>query len=185
MSVDCRRAEQRRAFSSNDVLIASQWRHPVIGSDLAWDKSLGRSDVRIAIADTPFQLGHPDLASHAESGWDTVERRLGHDHLALGEFIEFKASCTHTSELGGQDTSVMQSLSAQFTAHQVLNDQPGRDGIRDFLADTDNDANQVPDALYESDGNALPVNYLTNAAAVGSAALHLSLDGQPGHPPGR
>jgi hypothetical protein len=102
-----------------------------------------------------------------------------------GEFIAFKASCTHASELGGQDTSVIQSLSAEFIAHQVVNDQPGRVGIRDFLADTDNDANHVPDALYESEGNALPVNYLSNAAAVGSAAPHLSLDGQPGHPPGR
>ena len=86
-----------------------------------------------------------------------------------GEFVEFKASYTHASELGGQDTSVIKSLHAYFISHEVLNDQPGRDNLKDFLADTDNDPDFLPDALYESEGNVLPVNTLTNATVVGSA----------------
>src|SRR6185436_6785252 len=91
-----------------------------------------------------------------------------------GEFTEFKASYTHASELGGEETSVIKSLNAHFIAHEVLNDQPGRDKIKDFLADTDRDEEMLPDALYESQGNILPVNYLqyaTNSVSgpVGSA----------------
>ncbi|MCL5098561.1 MAG: hypothetical protein M1608_13735, partial [Candidatus Omnitrophica bacterium] len=86
-----------------------------------------------------------------------------------GEFIEFKASYTHASELGGEETSVIKSLNAYFIAHEVLNDQPGRDNIKDFLATIDNNPDLIPNALYESEGNVLPVNYLTNATVAGSA----------------
>ncbi len=86
-----------------------------------------------------------------------------------GEFVEFKASYTHASELGGEETSVIKSLNAYFIAHEVFNDQPGRDSQRDFLADVSDDAEHIPDTLYESQGNLVPVNYLTNAAVVGSA----------------
>src|SRR5579872_351189 len=63
---------QRRQFSPNDPLIASQWHHQRIGSFQAWDKSLGQHSVRIAIVDTPFQMDHPDLAANTVSGWDVV-----------------------------------------------------------------------------------------------------------------
>ncbi|MBM3881079.1 MAG: hypothetical protein FJ387_15385 [Verrucomicrobia bacterium] len=86
-----------------------------------------------------------------------------------GEFVEFKASYTHASELGGEETSVIKSLAAHFIAHEVLNDQPGRDTLKDFLADTDRDPNLLPDALFESEGFVLPVNPLTNATVEGSA----------------
>lgn len=86
-----------------------------------------------------------------------------------GEFIEFKASYTHASELGGQETSLIRSLNAYFISHEVLNDQPGRDSLKDFLTITTNTPDLIPDTLYESEGNVLPVNYLTNAAVVGTA----------------
>lgn len=86
-----------------------------------------------------------------------------------GEFVEFKASYTHASDLGGLETSIIKSLNAYFIAHEVLNDQPGRDAIKDFLATTDNNPDLIPNALYESEGNILPVNYLTNAAVLGTA----------------
>ena len=63
---------QQRQFSPNDPLISSQWHHSVIGSFQAWDKSLGRPAVRIAIVDTPFQMNHPDLAANTVAGWDVV-----------------------------------------------------------------------------------------------------------------
>jgi beta propeller repeat protein len=75
-----------------------------------------------------------------------------------GEFIEFKASYTHRDDLGGLETSLIKLLEAHFIAHEVLNDDPGRDTILDFLADTDRDALQLPDTLYESQGQILAVN---------------------------
>ena len=77
-----------------------------------------------------------------------------------GEFQEFKASYTHASELGGEETSVIKSLNAYFIVHEVLNDQPGRDGLTDFLAMTDDNPDLIPDTLYETDCNVLPVNQL-------------------------
>lgn len=87
-----------------------------------------------------------------------------------GEFVEFKASYTHASELGGLETSIIKSLNAYFISHEVLNDQSGRDPLKDFLAITDNNADLIPNALYESEGNILPVNYLTNTAITGTAS---------------
>ncbi|MCX8107679.1 MAG: hypothetical protein N3G20_02630, partial [Verrucomicrobiae bacterium] len=89
-----------------------------------------------------------------------------------GEFIEFRATYRHTSELGGEETSIIKSIQAHFITQEVLNDQYGRDGIRDFLADTDRDPEMIPDALYESEGNVLPVNYLAEATVEG--------EGRPG-----
>ncbi|HWI56106.1 MAG TPA: hypothetical protein VNZ22_02680, partial [Bacillota bacterium] len=40
-----------------------------------------------------------------------------------GEFVEFKASYTHASELGGLETSIIKSLNAYFISHEVVNDQ--------------------------------------------------------------
>lgn len=88
-----------------------------------------------------------------------------------GTFIEFKASYTHAPELGGEATSVITDLDAHFIAAEVLNDDPGRDTIKDFLADVDRDANEIPDALYETDeGNILPVNHQTMATTSGGLA---------------
>lgn len=80
-----------------------------------------------------------------------------------GEFIEFKASYRHSDELGGEETSVIKSLNAHFFSREALNDEPGRDSIMDFLADTDRDSNRIPDTLYETDGAVLPVNYQPQA----------------------
>ena len=77
-----------------------------------------------------------------------------------GEFVEFKATYTHAPELGGEDTSVIKSLNAYFIVHEVLNDQPGRDALRDFLAMTDVNPDLIPDTLFETDCNELPVNRL-------------------------
>ncbi len=79
-----------------------------------------------------------------------------------GEFTEFKASYTHATELGGRDTSIISSLNAYFMVHEVLNDQPGRDDLKDFLADTIDDGQMIPDSLFESDCLVTPVNTLTN-----------------------
>jgi subtilisin family serine protease len=79
----------RRAFWPNDPLLTNQWHHPVIGSADAWARSLGKSFVRVAILDAPFQMNHPDLASNTVAGWDVVANRpvlasSGIDHSTLG-----------------------------------------------------------------------------------------------------
>lgn len=102
-------------------------------------------------------LGDIFPAETRKGAWDMITS-------LSGEFIEFKASYTHRDELGGLETSLIKTLEAHFIAREALNDDPGRDKILDFLADTDRDALMLPDTLYESQGQILPVNTETEAA---------------------
>lgn len=63
-----------------------------------------------------------------------------------GKFVDFSAHFSHKDELGGQMTSLIDSVNTHLLVHDVLVDLPGRDSVRDFLAD-DGDALRV----YESD----------------------------------
>lgn len=120
------------------------------------DSPLQTTSLRVDLGDLP-----PGVAR--KGAWDMITS-------LSGEFVSFSASYTHASDLGGQATSDIQSLNAYFIAHEVLNDQPGRDSITDFLADTiTNHTEIIPNALYESEGNVEPVYSLTNATVVGSA----------------
>ena len=110
-------------------------------------------------------LGDIEPGKTRKGAWDMIT-------TLSGEFIDFKASYTHADELGGRDTSVIKSIAAHFIAAEVLNDEPGRDRILDFLADTDRDPDIVPDTLYETDGAILPVNHLEDVAVSGSAAAN-------------
>ncbi len=118
-------------------------------------------DSPLADADLRVNLGDILPGQTRKGAWDMITS-------LSGEFIEFTASYTHSSDLGGEDTSIIKSLNAYLIAHEVLDDDPGRDPLKDFLADTDRDPDMIPDALYESDGNILPVNYLANAIVNGS-----------------
>lgn len=109
-------------------------------------------------------LGDIEPGSCRKGAWDMIT-------TLSGQFIDFKASYTHADELGGEETSLIKDLNAYFIVHEVMNDQPGRDQIMDFLADTVIDESVediraidiIPDALYETDCNVLPVNHLTTA----------------------
>ncbi len=84
-----------------------------------------------------------------------------------GQFTEFTAEFTHSDELGGQLTSLLDSVTTHTLVHDVLVDLPGRDAVRDFLAQ---------DGLlrvYESSG------VDTEVADVSSGAT-LTLAGQNG-----
>jgi hypothetical protein len=63
-----------------------------------------------------------------------------------GEFDDFEATFTHSDELGGALTSILEATNAHLLVRDVLVDLPGRDGVRDFLA-LDTDVLRV----YESD----------------------------------
>jgi hypothetical protein len=64
-----------------------------------------------------------------------------------GRFVEFKAEFTHSDELGGKLTSLLEAVNTHFLVHDVLVDLPGRDTIKDFLA-KDGDVYRT----YESEG---------------------------------
>jgi beta propeller repeat protein len=104
-------------------------------------------------ASLTITLGDIEPGRCRKGAWDMIT-------TLSGEFTEFKASYTHASELGGRDTSIITSMNAYFMVHEVLNDQPGRDDLLDFLADTIDDSEMIPDILYESDCITTPVNRL-------------------------
>lgn len=64
-----------------------------------------------------------------------------------GQFTDFTASFTHSDELGGALTSLIQATNTHFLIHDVQVDLPGRDLTRDFLA---LDSSTL--RAYESDG---------------------------------
>jgi hypothetical protein len=64
-----------------------------------------------------------------------------------GKFTEFVAKFSHADELGGTLTSIIKATNPHFLLHDVWVDLPGRDSVRDFLAQ---DGNVV--TVYESDG---------------------------------
>jgi hypothetical protein len=78
-----------------------------------------------------------------------------------GTFTEFSASFTHSDELGGALTSIMQATNAHLLIHDVRVDLPGRDAVRDFLAQ-DGDVIRV----YESDTGDTPVTDRSAAASM-------------------
>jgi len=75
-----------------------------------------------------------------------------------GKFVEFNASYTHASELGGLMTSLIKEVNTRFLTHEVLVDLPGSDLIRDYLAYTDPLGSRMPETIYTSDCLELPVN---------------------------
>ena len=63
-----------------------------------------------------------------------------------GQFVEFDAEYSHSNELGGELTSLLEAMNTHFLVRDVLVDLPGRDSIRDFLA-----KNGEVYRVYESD----------------------------------
>jgi hypothetical protein len=88
-------------------------------------------------------------------------RWLMESNLA-GRFEEFTATFTHSDELGGALTSVLQATNAHLLLRDVRVDLPGRDVVRDFLA-IDGSALKV----YESAG---PDNDVTDRSAEATLA---------------
>ncbi len=51
-----------REFTPNDPQYASQFHHPLMQNNLAWDTTLGSSVIKIGVTDDGVLLNHPDLA---------------------------------------------------------------------------------------------------------------------------
>ena len=90
----------------------------------------------------------------------------------MGEFTEFGAEISHSDELGGQLTSLIQAVRTHTLVRDVWVDMPGRDAIRDFLG---RDGNVLK--VYESDAVDTVVTNWTGRAtltlAQGGAGDHL------------
>ncbi|HPC19363.1 MAG TPA: hypothetical protein PL039_04085 [Kiritimatiellia bacterium] len=78
----------------------------------------------------------------------------------VGRFTNFTASFTHANELGGELTSLIESVNTHMLVRDVLVDLPGRDGIRDFLAATDGFT------VFESSGTNLSVTDVSVASTL-------------------
>lgn len=86
-----------------------------------------------------------------------------------GRFVAFEAGFSHSDELGGELTSLLDAAGTHFLVRDVLVDLPGRDAVRDFLA-KDGDIYRV----YESDSGAvdtLAQDVSASSSLNGSGAL--------------
>jgi hypothetical protein len=82
-----------------------------------------------------------------------------------GKFVEFNARFSHADELGGALTSLLERVTTHTLVHDVKADLPGRDDVRDFLAQ-DGDVLR----LYESDGtDSLVTDLSTSGRLVNSS----------------
>lgn len=94
-----------------------------------------------------------------------------------GKFTEFTARFSHADELGGTLTSILQATNAHLLIRDVRVDLPGRDYVRDFLAQ-DGDVIRI----YESEGQDTLVTDRSGVAqltagtnAAGNASYHLEI----------
>ncbi len=88
-----------------------------------------------------------------------------------GRFTEFDATFSHVDEYGGALTSLIEAVSTHFLLRDVIVDLPGRDSVRDFLAQ---DGSQI--RVYESQKTGANLPDCTDCLAV------TSLNGSLGAP---
>jgi hypothetical protein len=81
-----------------------------------------------------------------------------------GRFVEFTASFSHSDELGGRLTSLIEQVNARLMVNDILVDLPGRDNVRDFLAYANSSKTDL--RAYESTGLDTPVNELSATAGI-------------------
>ncbi len=60
----------------NDPIFDDQWHHELIGSEGAWEMTLGSPAVIIAIIDSGLDLDHPEFADKIVAPWDSLEEDL-------------------------------------------------------------------------------------------------------------
>jgi hypothetical protein len=69
-----------------------------------------------------------------------------------GQFFGFQAEYTHADDLGGELTSLIEAVTPHLLTRDVLMVRPGRDAVRDFLAQAIDAAETGTYRVYESDG---------------------------------
>src|SRR5690606_2413092 len=85
-----------------------------------------------------------------------------------GKFIDISAEFTHAKELGGDLTSVIDSVTAHLMVHDVLVNLPGRDDHRDFLVEKAGSFYAYESEMTNSHqavcSNCIPVSYHPDAS---------------------
>lgn len=92
-------------------------------------------------------IGTLDSKKIATAYWDMIA-------TLSGKIKEFNATFSHSSELGGELTSLIKETNAHYLTHRVKVNLPGRDNHLDFLAystDLSNNPNHLPDSIFESE----------------------------------
>jgi beta propeller repeat protein len=105
-----------------------------------------------------------DLASKAASTayWQMIS-------TLSGEITDFAVGFTHADELGGELTSLLKQTRAHYLTHRVKVNLSGRDNLLDFLADTDDDSEHLPDKIFESE---IPAGGSDRSAAVAEVLVY-------------
>lgn len=67
-------------FTPNDSLYSIQYHHEVLGSERAWEKTMGSSEVTVAVLDDGFDLDHPDLRDQNIMAYNTASYFSEGDH---------------------------------------------------------------------------------------------------------
>lgn len=136
-------------------------------------------DAKTDHASLTVDLGDIDPGKCRKGAWDMITSMSG-------EFTRFEVSYTHAPELGGQDTSIIQEMNAWFFVHEVMSDLSGRDNLLDFLARTDQavdygveEPETIPDTLFETDCNTVPVNFIPDAEVLSFEHLEAKLRAIP------
>jgi hypothetical protein len=113
----------------------------------------------------------PDIPSleivfgEIESGNASMGRWLMTTTLS-GEFTEFTAEFVHSDELGGRLTSLLDATLTHTLIRDVLVDLPGRDVVRDFLAQ------DGVLRVFESNGTDTVVTDVSGSSSLGSPTLN-------------
>jgi hypothetical protein len=87
-----------------------------------------------------------------------------------GKFVDFQAEYSHSNELGGELTSLIEDIHTHFLVQDVIVDLPGRDDIKDFLA-KDGDIYKV----YESDNVDTEVTNKSLSSNINGSGKELTL----------
>ncbi|MBI4656164.1 MAG: fibronectin type III domain-containing protein, partial [Elusimicrobia bacterium] len=98
-----------------------------------------------------------------------------------GRFTQFKATFTHSAELGGELTSLLQSVTTYTLIKDVLVDLPGRDSHFDFLVNTTTPRGETMENLLNAGGEILPNVILESDQILPIPVYHLlsELSGTP------
>lgn len=91
-----------------------------------------------------LNMGTVESKKIATAYWDMTS-------TLSGIFSKFDVSFSHSSELGGELTSLIKEMHAYYLVHRVKVNLPGRDSHLDFLVDTDKDPDHLPDTISESE----------------------------------
>ena len=91
-----------------------------------------------------------------------------------GQFVEFSADYSHSDELGGELTSLLQGVNTHFLVRDVLVDVPGRDYIRDFLA-----MEGAGYMVYESEYVDTPVVNQSSSSSLTGSGYNYTLSAPP------